>query len=277
MLYDINDNSDGSSSRSCIGSGKAFTLIELLVVIAIIAILAALLLPALQKAKQAAQRATCLNNLRQLGVAVHLYAGDNQDHLPNPNWGIGAIGNLPGWLYTPGAGNVPPTIVANPVLVYQKGLLWQYIKNVNVYWCPVDASTTNQSYGLGTGSTYSQRPDKLSTYVMNGAALGFYAEKNPAFRLSDIRIPGVLMWEPNDRNADGTYAGGSYNDGADIPESTEGPGALHNPGSVLLYLDGHTVFMKRDTAVNLMNTALGPNEFWWVPNSATGGTDDLQP
>jgi len=72
-----------TGARSVQGeSFRGFTLIELLVVIAILAILAALLLPALAAAKGSGKRAACISNLKQVGLAIHLYAEDNGGRIP---------------------------------------------------------------------------------------------------------------------------------------------------------------------------------------------------
>jgi prepilin-type N-terminal cleavage/methylation domain-containing protein/prepilin-type processing-associated H-X9-DG protein len=76
-------------------AGAGFTLIELLVVIAVIAVLAALLLPVLAKAKESGRAIQCLNNLRQIGLAVRLYADDNGDALPRSQHSAFANNQLP--------------------------------------------------------------------------------------------------------------------------------------------------------------------------------------
>ena len=141
---------EANSSRPVSGMRKTaflgFTLIELLVVIAIIAILAAMLLPTLGKAKERAKRTACLNNVRQFILAVHMYAGDNEQYLPRGETDNGVDTDT----HTP----ILSTATASNIL--------QYASPVNVLDCPNLARwfvqregwRSHPDYGIAVGYHY---------------------------------------------------------------------------------------------------------------------------
>jgi prepilin-type N-terminal cleavage/methylation domain-containing protein/prepilin-type processing-associated H-X9-DG protein len=220
---------------------RGFTLIELLVVIAIIAILAALLLPALSKAKIKAQGIYCMDNLKQLQLAVEMYSGDNAGKFPeNP----GSTVTLNSWVT--GRLTWDSTGAPNPdntnTLLLTAGEIGPYVaKSTGIFKCPADVVP-------------GARGPRVRSVSMNGFVgdvlnINGYANMNPGWKrflkTSDLTSPGpVNTWVMLDECPD------SMNDDffAVIMQSgakwTDVPASTHNGAGGFSFADGHAEIKK---------------------------------
>lgn len=224
------------SDTICGGKKKGFTLIELLVVVAIIAILAAMLLPALSKAREKARQAVCKNNLKQIGLAIMMYAEDNNEYYPIYADGSGLGWHDRVWKYT---GQDPNTVPPDARTLFQ---------------CPSDNSgkgwpgMVKVSYGLNGGNAaWKEEGDGISWYTANW--------KLPcgSAKLSQVRAPSETIlvgdkWYPYLRKGNGSSSDiGSWC-------SNETTGYHNNNGSRnYLFCDGHVELLGPEQTVSPKN------------------------
>ena len=228
----------------------AFTLIELLVVIAIIAILAALLLPVLANAKQKGQRAVCLGNLRQIGLAFQMYLNGNADHFPDQR---ALKSSLPGG-YRPWT-TWPPS---DPRAGWAATTFQAECPNFDVWYCPtaLNSATGNAIQSAQVTSALPNaaicrywawrfdRIDDLSAATM----LEDFWTKSVTQAISDLRSANDPTVGPIYGTADVELAVDPYYPNTPTGATTVAPElkgrTIHGEGRCRVFLDGHVQFIK---------------------------------
>jgi prepilin-type N-terminal cleavage/methylation domain-containing protein/prepilin-type processing-associated H-X9-DG protein len=236
---------------------KGFTLIELLVVIAVIALLMAILVPVLRSAREQGQRAVCLSNLRQLTLAWVLYADESDDKIVSgiPFGGSSGITSggpthtLEGWL-----GNAfafPESrseLIENP----NKGALWPYLKDVDVYRCPggVPGHAATYSILAAANGRHVEGTYLPGTVGVGGSHLTPIGRRVGSTvlrltRLTDIISPGasqraVFIDEGESPDSRGFHVHYLYPKW----EWLSPPPIHHGDGATLSMADGHAEYWK---------------------------------